>query len=487
MIKKRVSELITVQEIKKWAIGDVVTITAGTGAGKSYFIKNVLYAFAKANNKKILYLINRCDTNNQFRKELISNKKTDVIDLYTYQSLENTKINNIEFDFSEYEYIVCDEAHYFISDAAFNKNTDISLNMILENTTTTKIFMSATSNKIKKYINQFKHITTIDYNLPITFDFINNLRFFKDYYTIDKLIEKCILQNEKAIIFINNTEKALELYKRYKKYSLFNCSKSNVMYKYVDDIKINHMLENEKFKENILITTSCFDTGANIKDVSVKYIVCDVTDVDSLKQCIGRKRIQNDTDRIDIYINIKNNFELGGIKSNLNKKVGMAKYLKNHTLEEFLKQYPKQNDTSNIIYDVYSGNNTCKKMINELGYFKCTSDIEEINYMLQLGNTYNYGYCEYVATELGFNNNYTIPTSSFKNTKILENYLDGVVGVKLFKEQQNELIQMINCRVNGRQQRSYNKLNKALEILNLQYKILSKKSNNMRYWIINKK
>ena len=56
MVKKRVSEIITTEEIKKWNKGDIITITAGTGAGKSYFIKNILYAFAKQENKKILFL-----------------------------------------------------------------------------------------------------------------------------------------------------------------------------------------------------------------------------------------------------------------------------------------------------------------------------------------------------------------------------------------------------------------------------------------------
>ncbi|MBZ1332315.1 hypothetical protein HZR16_05880, partial [Clostridium botulinum] len=66
---KRVSEIITINEIRKWNNGDIVTITAGTGAGKSYFIKNNLYAFAKAKNKKILMLIHRRNCVNQFQKE----------------------------------------------------------------------------------------------------------------------------------------------------------------------------------------------------------------------------------------------------------------------------------------------------------------------------------------------------------------------------------------------------------------------------------
>lgn len=76
---KRVSELISPSEIKTWEKGSVITIKAGTGAGKSYFIKNILYAFAKANKKRILFLIHRSNCVNQFQREIEKANKTDVI------------------------------------------------------------------------------------------------------------------------------------------------------------------------------------------------------------------------------------------------------------------------------------------------------------------------------------------------------------------------------------------------------------------------
>ena len=38
MIKKRVTDLITIDMVRAWN-NNIYTITAGTGAGKSYFIK----------------------------------------------------------------------------------------------------------------------------------------------------------------------------------------------------------------------------------------------------------------------------------------------------------------------------------------------------------------------------------------------------------------------------------------------------------------
>ena len=46
---KRISDIISVEEINKWKVNDVITISAKTGTGKSYFIKNILSSYAKEN------------------------------------------------------------------------------------------------------------------------------------------------------------------------------------------------------------------------------------------------------------------------------------------------------------------------------------------------------------------------------------------------------------------------------------------------------
>ncbi|MBU3161645.1 DEAD/DEAH box helicase family protein [Clostridium frigoris] len=63
---KRVSDLITTDVVRTWNKGDIITIRAGTGAGKSYFVKTILYAFAKKNHKRILFLIHRTNCVDQF-------------------------------------------------------------------------------------------------------------------------------------------------------------------------------------------------------------------------------------------------------------------------------------------------------------------------------------------------------------------------------------------------------------------------------------
>lgn len=68
--------------------------------------------------------------------------------------------------------------------------------------------------------------------------------------------------------------------------------------------------------------------------------------------------------------------------------------------------------------------------------------------------------------------------------KILEEYLKGLIGKKLYKEEKEELINKINLRVDGHQQKSISKLNGYLEKLGIPYRIKSDKNKSTRYWII---
>lgn len=44
---------------KEWKSGQYIFIKAPTGSGKTYFILNELVDFAVANNRRVLYLVNR--------------------------------------------------------------------------------------------------------------------------------------------------------------------------------------------------------------------------------------------------------------------------------------------------------------------------------------------------------------------------------------------------------------------------------------------
>ncbi|KQL54059.1 DNA helicase [Heyndrickxia shackletonii] len=470
----RVSELVTIEQIKSWKSGDIITIKAGTGAGKSYFIKNNLYARAKKNKRKILFLIHRTNCVNQFQLEIEHDKKTDNIHIMTYQKLEAIYKNGGSFDFTPYKYIVCDEFHYFMSDASFNKTTDISLNRILEQNKKIRIFMSATGDYMTKYIRKYKKLNTKDYELPIDFSFIKELTFFNKDESLEKFIEEAIKKNHKGIFFIQSAKKAYNLYEKYKEHCLFNCSKSNAdYYKYVDEEKINQMLLKEQFEEKILITTTCLDAGVNIIDPDLKHIVCDVNDTGTLIQCIGRKRLENKDDHIYLYIKTINNQTLGGFQTQLSKKLEMARFLRKHTVQEYIEKYPRDYDKWSIVYDdvVEGESDKGTKKVNDLMYFKCLTDGSEIDIMLSQGD---FGYCKVIARKFGFYDEYDgyqyrVIEEEYENNQ-LETYLDNVVGkVMLNKSDRKELIEKVNVKQDGKLLKSLDSLNSALRERNIDF------------------
>lgn len=475
MKKVRVTDKIDEKIIATWGTGIPIIITAGTGVGKSYFIKNVLYQYAKKNNQKILMLIHRKLCVEQFRMEIEEDGKNDVIEIMTYQKLENNEMYKKELDLEQYDYIVCDEFHYFISDASFNNTTDISFKKIISMGNAVKIFMSATSENVEEYIRKIVKVEPISYRIPFDWSFIATLNFYHNDASLSEFAKAVIEKGQKGIFFIQQATKAYAFYKEFEKYAIFNCSKQNEeYYKYVNEDKINRMLKEQKFEENILITTSCMDAGVNIIDSLVRFVFIDIKDVGSLIQCMGRKRIQSEDDTIHVYIKIINNQQLGGLETYAKKQLEMADYLKDHTTEEWLKKYPRQIDKTQTVYDeiINDGNTeTCTKKVNDLMYHKKNLDIEEIQVMKNYGD---YGYCKYLARKFG---KYDSDTEFYDYATIsgnygLENYLATHVGqVMLQRKDRKELIKTMNVRRDGHLKHSREILNAALKEDNLPYRI----------------
>ena len=491
MAMYRVSDLIKLEDIKQWNLKDVITITAGCGTGKSYFIKNVLYDYAKENEYKILFLVHRSNCKNQFEEEIISDNKTDVIDITTYQSIESTILSKKEIDLDKYTYIIADEYQYFCDDATFNKNSDVSLNEIL-NSNTIKIFMSATDGLIKNYLKMKKKIEVTEYEVPSTFDFIRSLSFFDKQDTMFEIAEECLENNDKCIFFIQSAKLAYELYSKFKNNAIFNCSKSNKeYYKHVDEQAIMDILKNQKFDKNMLITTCAMDAGVNILDLELSHIICDVFDVNTLLQCIGRKRIVQEGDGFHLYIKSISNKQLGGIKTSTEKRLKKAEFLLDFGTEVYIRSYYKNtNDYSNIIYDDVV-NGQCVKKVNELIYYKYKHTMLTIDNMISKGD---YGYNKYFADLFGIERYRVLEEE--KKSDDLESYLESILGqVMLQVKDRKELIERIDVKSNGKLLKKIGNLNGALEEREVSYRIVEfstskiingKKKNFPNAWRIEK-
>ena len=67
-----------------------------------------------------------------------------------------------------------------------------------------------------------------------------------------------------------------------------------------------------------------------------------------------------------------------------------------------------------------------------------------------------------------------------KKADELDRYLNNIIGKKLFKVEKKELINKINVRVNGKQQKGRSNLNDGLRMLKLPYIIISPDRKSFR-------
>lgn len=469
-----VTDLISVEDIKSWNKGDMITISAGTGSGKSHFIKNKLYEYAKENDLQILMLIHRKNCVDQFQMELESQERTDHLTVKTYQFLEALSRNKTVYDLGKYDYIVADEAHYMFSDSAFNHFTDISLKLIMEDNST-KIFMSATGNKIFEYIRSEKHlnIKTIDYYLPSDYSNIKKLNFFYRNDTIVELLDMVMKSKKKGIFFIQSSEEAYKLHKRYPDRTIFSCSEGNKRYRYVDEDKIKSLLQNEKFDEQVLITTSVFEAGINITDRDVGTIVIDMESIDTVIQCVGRKRFIDNDDRLVVNIKAKSKSSLNGRISTLQNNIIIPLELYKNGDKSMVEKHSRTLNKSDMIYPVLNDLNGIEIKLNEMMFFRSVSDVVETRKILNIDKPNPY--CDHVSMLL--NKRYSIIEEENKKMEI-ENYLELIKGDKLMKDDQKRLIEFFGLRdYRNRLQKSISILNVYLSSNEIPYTIVSKRLN----------
>lgn len=501
--KRYISDIISSNEIDNWHNGEAVLISAGCGAGKSYFIKNILYAKAQQQNKKILMLIHRTNCVNQFQMEIEKDNKTDVIDIKTYQSVEARIIKSENYSFNDYSYIVSDEFHYFVEDSGFNCYTDISFNAIMCCNTAVKIFMSATGDTMLQIINKFNDRKKQPhfYSFEADYSHLCSLSFFYQDDTIKSIAYKLKKAGKKAIFFIQSVEDAHRLYKEFKDISLFLCGKNSNSgkrcYQDVDETKIENMLINQRFDEQFLITTSCFDAGANIIDTDLHTVIIDMKNVSSLIQCLGRKRSTGKDDKLNVFIKAVSNRQLGGLRTKRVESLKRADFLMTYGTRKYVEEYPRNDNFSKFytsaIYDEpmsKRNKNTCTKKVNMMIYEKYKLDI------IQCDDIKRLGYAQYIANILRFGNGFGRYYWFYEEGN-LRDFLEMLASngtVMLTAEDKKPFIEKMNVKHDGHLLKSRNSLNAALLEKKYHYQIeefetsrmINGKKRNYRAWKIAK-
>lgn len=479
---KRVGDIIQLEKIRSWNTGDTILIKAPTGSGKSFFVTSYLAAHCRANNKKILWLSNRKLLKDQNKRD--SKQDSDIITSVNYQQIESIILN--QKGIKHFDYIVADECHYFFNDSVFNRHTDYAMGWLLNRKDCIKILCTATGELVDKYLS-LKKINVIKYEIEANYNYIGNIYFYNNNKVLEKMLSE-LPENEKAIYFAS-TEKALRIGKEFEN-AEFICSDNNTKYKNYSNKAVKEQIKkNEKFDCQILCSTSVLDNGVNIKDKKVKHIIVDYFDLDTIQQCIGRKRIMSENETINIYIRNRNNKSLNGTLQRIKKIISQAEYFKENGQIEFVNKHIKK--TYSSIIDIYNNKNDETKIrVNNMMYLKYKFDIFTIKKLLSEDD----GYIKAVLNRFKFGE-YKILDDEFDSIT-LNDKLGNYISKKMFAEEQKEFKKTINKNVlkviaGSKNSLGYKTINNRFRELELDYKIESKEEKSRksgkrgkRYWIL---
>ncbi len=464
------------KEYIEWQRGDIITISAGTGKGKSHFIKNDLYDHAKSRGKRILFFLHRTNMLEQFKAEIAAEGKNDVIELITYQSFEKAIIRQKQCDLWMYEYIICDEYHYFGNDSSFNKYTDLSLNEIIEGANDRiVVLMSATNEFIKEYLHDRKSINPKEYVLPAKYDYVKTLEFFDDVQHVIEGLEKLKNEGKKALIFIESANDCYELYKQFKEHSMFICGKSHSNYKYVDEEKREQFLKNQRFDDLFLFTTQTLDAGVNIIDDDLQFIIVDIADPDVLVQCVGRKRIRDEKDDyVHLVVKNRSNGKLGYDKGNLTTRMKHAKYFEEHSQEEYNREFYREPDPYQLVYYEPLPNQLYKIGVNELLYDSYKYKYKRLEAIQEMAG----GYRQFIVELFGKKGSVSMDAYLDPNTRtaLEEGFTERLIFYS--NEEKQAFAEKLNLKINGRIIKSFRKINELLTKKEASYRVYQHEARN---------
>lgn len=393
------------QDYTEWIKGDVIRLTAMPMTGKTYFVKKVLVGYAKSRGERVLLLCNRTDLKRQLKidlleanneitptykdeednKEKINYKELDKIHtisnvtIKSYQQLNEELLDKEYFGKNvdlNYEYYVCDEIHWILSDASFASTRMFTQHLFSTIPDRINILMSATMDEINDQIEKitpenrpkFNYFTGIDYSYL-------NVKYFKNDNDIINTINNDKSGN-KWVVFVSDISKGKEIAER--------VENSHLVYAGIESDERNNIVSTGKFNCKCLITTKCMDNGINFTDEKLTNLVIYGWDKTTFLQEIGRKRLdlKKDVPTVNLYIYTR-------LKKSFSSKIKGIKEKKINQIELFLEDENKFNRSFNdelgnidsrLFYKVNGSN---KYEINPIGKTRVYNDLNFYEYMVE--------------------------------------------------------------------------------------------------------
>lgn len=269
------SEIITEDTFASMSKDSIYTVYSAPDTGKTTLITDVLQPYLQRTNKKALYLTSRLAILEQIK----GNVDTSVMTCWTYQRIEEY----VETDrplVTTYDFIVCDEAHYFVEDAELTKRTDLSFNFI-NSSESVVILMSGTPEYIEclkgswgRPLKTLAELDTSIHNVERICLVPAAKKSSGDEQHIRAQLEELVRQGKRIVVYDSNIAELYQLYDQYKlqlkelgiKVS-FLCSKHNSKhYPKSDQSDLKILMDTQRINTDILFITSALNTGVSIDE-----------------------------------------------------------------------------------------------------------------------------------------------------------------------------------------------------------------------------
>jgi len=473
---KWVSESIG-DDYKSWRKGDTILVQAQTGTGKTWFVKNTLVDYMPK-HERMLLVCNRTNLKRQLKIDLlkkfdkdipmIKDGDTETIDndaLDKLTTIENITIASYhaisrsildaeyeqkQFNIHDFMYIILDESHFLFTDASFNNKTRLVCEELLDNNAhdSIKIFISATMEEIeapiryridkspsKSEVRTYK--TGIDYSYVNPKYLKNNISTITNTILNDKT-------EEKWLIFVSSKvegDKVLKILGNDICSTIYSNTKSN---------ELNSIINNSKFNKKVLVCTRCLDNGINIEDSLLINIVIMAWDRVTFLQMLGRKRVDiNNAQEINLYITTR--FKKSFLTKVFNCKKEYAEIeLLSKDENAFNRKY--DNDFKAIAkleHLFYRDNATGKWRWNPAGVHRLSIDMDFFKQMVTVFD--DIGEYAFILKQLEWlgltgsfdENNILDEVVLDEQIETLESYLEGVVGKRLYSEDQQLISNLV--------------------------------------------
>lgn len=304
-------------DLDKLEKGKFNMIASGTGTGKTYFISNELVKRFPAN--KILFVTSRSAIAEQ-QEFSINNKGLDLVAkkisakdgvnvLDSDINTDNNKLNiccyntliNILLDAKAKEKLLDS-----IDVVVFDECHTIQIDTFIENIATVKLFIKNELMNQNKYLIGLsatpqpltQYLTEIGRKVNPLCEYVVNYKADKITFTDEQSLQRLYLdgiKNHKSIVLVDKVDRGLELVDMLRTLNLnaqLLCSRNNKEYNYVMDMTRKYILETEKLPDDldVLICTSAYREGINIRDEKVQTVISYFGDFLHLTQFMGRLR-----------------------------------------------------------------------------------------------------------------------------------------------------------------------------------------------------